>query len=146
MLVAALAPQVPILLWLVGSAGLAAAHRSSLWREETLNPAEAMARGDYGQALRLIRQGDDPNGRYRVSGESSADPVLTITPLEAAVRRGDVEMVQVMFDHGALADDAERRRLSCLALTREAEEIAEFLIGRVPVGDECAGVHNGGLD
>ena len=135
---AALLPQIPLLAWFLLSPPLVAADKHSLWHAHPLNVSAAVLQGDFGQAVWHLQHGEDPNRAYPVPGEASADPERPMTPLEAAVQRGELDMVKVLLDAGAIADSRERQRLSCLALRREAEEIAEFLIGSVPAARDCA--------
>lgn len=55
---------------------------------------EAARRGDVGEARKLLKAGANPNGR-----DAEGD-----TPLLAAVRKDDAEMVILLLDHGAQAD------------------------------------------
>ena len=134
---AAVVPQLPVFAWMLVTPWLAAAGYAPLWQETPLNPANAIARNDLGQAVRLIRLGHDPNDRYPVAAESSRDPDILMTPLEAAVERGDNDVVKILFELGVVVDDAERRRLVCRAIAREAEDVAEFLAGRTVSAAEC---------
>lgn len=120
---------------LSGAVGL-----DSQWRETTLNTPAAIAVHDWAQGVRRIEAGEDPNKADVVPGGNSSEPSRMMTPLEAAVREDELALVTVVLDRGATADRAERLRLACLAVSREAEEIAERLLGATPGADECAHV------
>jgi hypothetical protein len=135
---AVLLPQL-LFAGLGGAAVLRAAMGGgAVWNDSPLNLSEALAVGDYGLAVRMMEQGHDPNVKQTTPAANDGRATSPITALEAAVQRGELWMVQVVLEHGAIADRSERLRLACLAAPRGAEDIAEFLHGSVPAPSECA--------
>jgi hypothetical protein len=101
---------------------------AGVWPPDDVTLAEAAATRNLGEAARLIGLGHDPNRRERVRAGMLADGVeLRLTPLEAAVwaRRRDV--VQLLFDSGALADGERLDVLRCLAAMHQDGEMRDFL-------------------
>ncbi len=77
---------------------------------------------------RLIRAGADPNTPSSVPrGTFGNDTPVVVTPLEAAVMRGDLVMVQLLEQKGARRDAAMTTRLRALATSRGAADILEYL-------------------
>jgi len=133
----AVAPQLLFAVWLAGSSLLGLVHRDPFWREEQVSLSEAILRGDYGQAMRLAIEGHDLNVPYPI-GRSAPPGVTEMTPLDAAAHEGEIDVVKALLRQGLVADDAARRRAACIAVGREAADVAAFLVGRVVTQQECA--------
>lgn len=71
------------------------------WRWEPLNLAEAAALRDSGEVARLLAEGEDPNGTYRVRGGFVRESPIEMTPMAAAVAARRDEIVQLLLDSGA---------------------------------------------
>jgi hypothetical protein len=109
----------------------------AVWDDSPVNLSEAIAVHDFGLAVRLMEQGADPNVKRTTDAANDGQPTPAVTALEAAAKRGDPWMVEVILDHGAVADAAERLRLACVAVSFGGNEVAEFLHGSVPSPAEC---------
>jgi hypothetical protein len=79
------------------------------WRWEPLNLAEAAALRDSGEVARLLAEGENPNGTYRVRGGFLRDSPMEMTPMAAARAARRDEIVQLLRDGGAMPQtpDAE---------------------------------------
>lgn len=132
------APHLLVAAWLAAAAALGAIGMDPFWREQRFNISQAIIVRDYGQALRAMGEGADPNARYPAPHEFAGQPDA-ITPLEAAAYLGDIDLVKAVLQYAA-PDDTERRRVACVGVQRGAEEIAELLLGRVVTNEECAAV------
>src|SRR5688572_14966585 len=109
---------------------------------EDLTLAEAAAIRDEAEVLRLIRAGADPDAPAIVRRGILNDPGYLLTPLEAAVAAGHVEVVQLLVRNGAVIDGRNFPILSCLAQEHGETEILSFLNQRAPAGVtvDCADV------
>jgi hypothetical protein len=119
---AALVPLVIVSGWLGWQ--IAAGTR---WETDRLNPSDAILFGDFAQAVRSVEKGADPNRVYPVSTPDGTDPGAGMTPLEAAVRVEESELIRALLQYGARADAPERQRLACLALSLGDEGAVEIL-------------------
>lgn len=134
---AVVAPPLLFCVWLAGSSLLGLVHRDPFWREEQVSLSEAILRDDYGQAMRLAIEGHDLTVPYPV-GRSAPPGVTAMTPLDAAALERELDVVKALLRQGLVADDAARRRAACIAVAREAADVAEFLVGHVITRQECA--------
>jgi hypothetical protein len=71
------------------------------WLWEPLNLAEAAALRDRGEVARLIAEGQDPNGIYRVRRGMVARYPVDVTPMAAAIMARRDEIVEILLDAGA---------------------------------------------
>ena len=71
------------------------------WRWEPLNLAEAAALRDSGEVARLLAEGENPNGVYRVRGGVVRNSPMEMTPMAAALAARRDEIVQLLLDGGA---------------------------------------------
>ena len=129
------APQLVLIAAGVAVLAAGALGRDRQWTDEPLNLSAAISSRDWGQAILRIEQGEDPNQPHVVQFH---DNPRIITPLEAAVREDELDLVVTVMRLGAVADAAERLRLACMALARDAPDIAEHLLGSAPTESQCA--------
>lgn len=128
----ALALAAPILVAtvLLGAIAVAESGGGRLFAVPADHPtlAEAAGLSRAADVQRLLRAGVDPNARYPVPRATVGnDQPLEITPLEAAVMRGDLIMVQLLEQRGARRDAAMTARLRALATSTGATDILEYL-------------------
>ena len=98
------------------------------WETDRLNPSDAILFRDFAQAVRSVEKGADPSRVYPVSTHDGIDPGAGMTPLEAAVRVEESELIRALLHYyGARADAPERQRLACLALSLGDEGTVEIL-------------------
>lgn len=81
--------------------GLAAVDRHPFWPHVSITLSEAAAAGDAGEVVRLLGQGQDPNGRYTVKAGLLAGRRLVVTPLDAAARAGNPQIEALLVGAGA---------------------------------------------
>jgi len=86
------------------------------WRETPVSMTEAIVAGDHARVLQMIQHGEDPN-------RGDADG----TPLEHAVRHGDLGLVDLLLNHGVVLDEGARRDIACAAFGQGAMEIHALL-------------------
>jgi hypothetical protein len=100
------------------------------------NAAEAAGMGNGPEVLRFIRQGDSPTAVVPVRPDIISSSITRVTPAEAAVwgRRG--RLIALVDRLGGIPDDAERRRLACLAAAIRAEDVVAYLSAN-EAGGEC---------
>lgn len=114
----AAAAGAPLVVVAIGSAlllaGRATGHEP--WYEPEANLSEAAATRNFGEVVRLLEAGADPNVPARVRGVLvERDRDRTLTPLEAAVVMGLPEIVALLLEHGADPTPRQVRILKCLA-------------------------------
>jgi hypothetical protein len=109
------------------AAGVAGRH--PMWRTETLNMAEAAAARDVATIAMLLDRGEDPNATRHLRAVLFDGMARDLTPLEAGVAAGRLEVVHLLLARGALVDDARRVALACDALHRGYRDVAAFLAG-----------------
>ena len=102
---------------------LAVAGYQPLWSSRDVPLEEAARSGDIADVFRLVKAGAAPG-----------------PALEAAVESRQVEVLQVLVDAGATADEARRQRLACLAVAVTAPDVAGYLRSTLPPATppECA--------
>ncbi len=124
MAIALLASTAGVALWLALEN-----YRAAPWAESALNPSEAIVLEDLAQAMRRIEAGASATTPYpvRVTGRGIAPG--PITPIEAAVRLEQGDLVAALAPHLTTLDAATRRRLTCLAVSQHDERSAEALNG-----------------
>ena len=132
----------PAALFLVPALGLAArvVGWQPFWQSDrVMTLVEAAYEGDRTTVHRLSAQGADLNAAESIDGSM-------VTPLEAAVLSGDLGVVQVLLDEGALVDGSNRQRLVCLAVSAGVKATAEYLRRLSPETAElsCEGVRPAG--
>jgi hypothetical protein len=87
---------------------------SGLWPPPAQTLAEAAATRNAAEIARQIGLGASPSRPAQVRASARrADQDVTMTPLEAAVDAGRPEIVALLIDYGAQADDEELRVLRC---------------------------------
>lgn len=89
---------------------LAVAGLEPLWASRDVSLTEAARAGDIAGVFRMVRAGADAN-----------------PALEAGVESRQVEVLQVLLNAGATADEPRRERLACLAVAIDAGEVAAYL-------------------
>lgn len=127
----------PVLAATATMIGIAAAERlvpSAFAAHRPMNSAEAAALGNAAEVVRLLRFGEDPARVYPIRREIIGDSVQHATTLEAAMWARSVEMIRLLDDEGAIADDGARHALSCLASDLELPDVVEFLDERIASG------------
>ncbi len=132
LVLAALVPAVGCAVWL----GLESL-RAAPWAETPLNPSEAIVCNDIAQAIRRIEAGGSATTAYPVSAEGSGVPAGPMTPIEAAVRSGEDNVVNALLPYLGALSASERRRLICLALSKDDERSADALNGGPPAAGLC---------
>ena len=128
----------PLLLVAFTAVALAAAPFGAhpLWHDAELNMSEAAAARDVATVAALLEAGEDPDAVRPVR-----EPLLEgaarrdVTPLEAAVIAGRLEVVHLLLTRGAAAPDAVRRDLACAARASGYRDVAEYLAGGHPPAD-----------
>ena len=126
----ALAAAIPPLL-LAGvivvmlAAGLAGRH--PMWRTETLNMAEAAAARDLATIAAMLDRGEDPHLSLPIRSTLPDEVSIAMTPLEAGVAAGRLEVVHLLVTRGAALDDGRRAALACEAQRRGYRDVAEYL-------------------
>lgn len=103
----------------------AALGRSPIWPDQDLTLSEAVVTRAEADLVRLLRTGADPNAPYDVRPGLLESRAVRVTPIEAAVRSHDAEMLERLLRHGASIDAAAWNRLRCLAVADEG--LAELL-------------------
>jgi hypothetical protein len=86
-----------------------------LWATREVTLDEAARNGDIAEVSRLVKGGADPN-----------------PALEAGVESRQVEVLQVLVNAGATADELRRQRLACLAVAVTAPEVGDYLRSTLP--------------
>jgi hypothetical protein len=107
--------------WLVGA--------DLFWPLPDVTLSEAVVTRDYAEIVRLIGSGADANRPSHVRADMLNGAEHTMTPLEAAVGTGVIELVQLLLRHGAsVPGGADRDALICEAVRVDAPDIAELLV------------------
>ena len=86
-----------------------------LWASRDVPLEDAARSGDIADVFRLVKAGAAPG-----------------PALEAAVESRQVEVLQVLVNAGATADDVRRQRLACLAVAVTAPDVADYLRSTLP--------------
>jgi hypothetical protein len=102
---------------------LALVRYQPLWASKEVSLTEAARSGDIAEVFRLVKAGADPN-----------------PALEAGVESRQVEVLQVLVDAGATADESRRQRLACLAVAVTAPDVTDYLRSTLPsaIQPDCA--------
>jgi hypothetical protein len=113
-----------------------------LWQVEPLTLPEAAALRDNGEVVRLIDLGEDPNNAGPVRPNFLRNDAQVVTPLEAAVGARRADMVELLFENGAVMDAAMWTRLVCFAEVVDAGDVRMVLEPRRPAdaSDHCVDV------
>lgn len=93
----------------------------------TRNLAEAAAIGSASEVVRFLQAGEDPNRLVDVRPFVISSSIRRVTGLEAAMWDRSVHMIQLLDRAGAIADDATRRRLTCLAADLHVDDVVKYL-------------------
>jgi hypothetical protein len=119
--------------------GLAAG--GGLWPPDDVTLVEAVATRNNAEALRLIRQGVDPNrpGRVRDGLLTSGYPV-EVLPVEAAVAAQRADALRMLLANGASVDEHELTVLRCLEQSRRDSGVREILDERAAGEADCRSV------
>ena len=93
------------------------------------NVAEATGSGQASEVLRFLRAGQDPNRVWTVRRDIISSTITEVTALEAAVWSRHVQLIELLDREGAIAGDARRHQLACLAndLVPPVEDIVKYL-------------------
>jgi hypothetical protein len=116
---------------------MAAFGRYPMWPHKKFTLAEAAGARDEAEVVRLIENGEDPNGRYPVREGLVFERAANLTPLEAAVLNDDPAIVRQLLARGALADATSWGALRCVAGSRVAPVLDEY---RPSPSPDCAGI------
>lgn len=111
-------------------AGMAGRH--PMWRPETLNMTEAAAARDVATIAASIERGEDPNARRPIGPPFLESAPGEMTPLEAGVIAGRLEVVHLLLTRGASVVPDRRRELACVALRQGYRDVADYLAGDIP--------------
>ena len=105
-------------------AALLGAH--PMWETPTLNMSEAAAARDVATVALLLERGEDPKERRLIAAPFLEDAGSELTPLEAAVSAGRLEVVHLLMARGTAVDTAARVRLACRAAERGYADVAAY--------------------
>jgi hypothetical protein len=134
--VLALLVALPPALALGGVLSLAAGERAGftpLAYPPPRNSAEAAAIGDAASMLQLLLR-EQPGTMHTLRPGALSDGIVVATTVEAAIWSRLVELVEVLDKQSAVtADRSERASLACLAIDLDADEIATYLVGALPM-------------
>ena len=138
----ALALSLPGALLIVATAAMLAGLPfgiDPLWHVEPLTLPEAAALRDNGEVVRLIDLGEDPNRAGPVRPDILRNDAVVLTPLEAAVGARRADMVDLLFENGAVMNAAMWTRLICFAGRVDAGDVKDVLDAHRPAGasDAC---------
>jgi hypothetical protein len=111
-----------------------------LWTTEGVTLSELVAVRDIVGIRNMIANGADPTAKYVVREELVKSNAVELTPLEAAITTRERFVVEELLRHVPALDDAERRRLVCFARSSDAPQLADMLIGELPLPVDCSGV------
>lgn len=103
--------------------------------------SEAVVTRAQAEAVRLLRDGADPDARTPTQGLFDDLRTVHVTPLEAAVAAPDEELLAVLLNYGAAITPENAQVLRCIAAVRGAGEgILRQLPKGPPGADACDGV------
>lgn len=91
------------------------------------NLAEAAALGRGDDVVRRLHQGEDPRRVYDLRPEIVSSAVVKATPMEAAMWSQRLLMIHLLDRGGAIADEAARSHLACLAMDLGLAEAVDYL-------------------
>jgi len=119
--------------WSIGLLG-----GTGLWPPDEVTLSEAIATRNNAEALRLIRQGADPNRASRVRDGLLIDGSdVVVTPVEAAVVAQRADGLRMLLANGAVVDDGELQVLRCLERQRHDSGVRELLDARASAEPDC---------
>ncbi|MGH9346754.1 MAG: hypothetical protein ACRD26_05750 [Vicinamibacterales bacterium] len=102
------------------------------WRTPELNVAEAASVRDHAEVVRLIETGQDPNRTWPVRPGLIDGEGHEMTPLDAAVAIGRLDLVKLLVRHGAAITAENRPALVARAEARDARDITAYLTQPLP--------------
>lgn len=101
-----------------------------MWHAAPLNMSEAAAARDVATIAAMLERGEDPDAVRHVRPPLLKGAVRRdLTPLEAAVVAGRLEVVHLLLTRGATAADDARLDLACRAQASGYRDVAEYLAG-----------------
>jgi hypothetical protein len=136
---------VPVLAATAAMLGIAVGERvlpAAFAAHRPMNSAEAAALGNASEVVRLLRHGEDPARVYPIRREIIGDSVQQATTLEAAMWARSVELIRLLDNERAIADDGTRQALACLAADLELPDVVDVLDDR-PAGGGTNADHGG---
>lgn len=116
---------------IAGAAGL-----SVIWPRTSLTLPEALILRDAGEATAQLLAGADAEAPARVAVGPRGTPAM-LTPLEAAVRSGELDLVELVLNHGATLPAPTAARLACVAERVGEERIGAWLGERLGTTTPC---------
>ena len=121
----------PLLLTIVVAmtalAGAAGQHPQ--WHGAALNMSEAAAARDVATLAAMLDRGEDPNRARPVRPPLLDSTRPTLTPVEAGVLAGRLEVVHLLTTRGGVLDAERRAALACEARRRGYGDVADYLAG-----------------
>ena len=107
------------------------------WPRPALTTSEAILLRNAGEASARFVAGAHPDHPARTEIGVPRGTPPRLTPLEAAVRSGELQMIRLALHYGATLDAAAGQRLGCVADQIGEQEIAAWFSDRLQIELRC---------